>query len=163
MAKRVFSDEHRANISKACKGRKTWSKGKKMSKESLYKNMKSHLRFDVSIEYLSQFLDIEKLKTLNKCITNRSGRFSENTDWYISYIDKFYSDSQFNKIYASWVRNGKDAYLRPSVDHIVSRAKGGTNDIDNLQFLSWFENRCKNDMTQEQWDDTKNNIWEYFI
>jgi hypothetical protein len=43
------------------------------------------------------------------------------------------------------------------------RAKGGTNDIENLQFLSWFENRCKNDMTQTEWNNLKLNIQEYFI
>ncbi len=41
--------------------------------------------------------------------------------------------------------------------------KGGTNSLDNLQFLSWFENRCKNDMRQEEWDVLKSNIQEYFI
>lgn len=34
-----MTKKHKENISKACKGRKTWSKGKKMPKESLYKNM----------------------------------------------------------------------------------------------------------------------------
>lgn len=48
---------------------------------------------------------------------------------------------------------------------VVSKqqVKGGTNALDNLQFLSWFENRCKNDMSQEEWDNLKSNIEEYFI
>lgn len=37
----------------------------------------------------------------------------------------------------------KKKYKKPSVDHIIPKAKGGTNAIENLQFLSWFENRCK--------------------
>ena len=41
--------------------------------------------------------------------------------------------------------------------------KGGTNAIENLQFLSWFENRCKNDMAQAEWNNLKLNIQEYFI
>ena len=52
---------------------------------------------------------------------------------------------------------------KPSIDHIVPKAKGGTNDLNNLQFLSWFENRCKNDMTQNEWDILKNNINKYLI
>lgn len=54
-------------------------------------------------------------------------------------------------------------YKRPSLDHIVPKAKGGTNDLENLQFLSWFENRCKNDMTQLEWDEIKKNINKYFV
>lgn len=49
------------------------------------------------------------------------------------------------------------------IDHIIPKAKGGTNSLDNLQFLSWFENRCKNDMSQEEWKVLKSNIQEYFI
>ena len=50
-----------------------------------------------------------------------------------------------------------------SIDHIIPKAKGGTNLLSNLQFLSWFENRCKNDMTQDEWNTLKLNIKEYVI
>ena len=43
-----------------------------------------------------------------------------------------------------------------SVDAIIT-------DLENLQFLSWFENRCKNDMTQLEWDEIKKNINKYFV
>ena len=33
---------------------------------------------------------------------------------------------------------------------------------DNLQVLTWFENRCKNDMTQAEWSAIKLNINRYF-
>ena len=161
-SKRVFTKEHREAISKACKGRKTWSKGKKMPKESLYKNMASHTRFHVTAEWLSQFGDIEKLKFLNSCITKRTNRFEVDTEWYKSYILKFYNDEQFNEIYNKWLGT-QDKYLRPTIDHIHPRAQGGNNDINNLQFLSWFENRAKNDMSQEQWCIIKKNIYKYLI
>lgn len=57
----------------------------------------------------------------------------------------------------------KDPYKKPSIDHIIPKAKGRTNAIENLQFLTWFENRCKNDMSQENWNNLKSNIEEYFI
>jgi len=157
-----LTKEHKENISKACKGRETWSKGKNMPKESLYKNMASHLRFDVSAEWLSQFEDIEKLKFLNRCISKRKNRFEVISEWYKSYILKFYNDAQFNSIYSKWL-DSNDNYLRPTIDHINPKSKEGGNELDNLQFLTWFENRAKNDMSQDVWDKLKTNIQEYLI
>lgn len=131
--------------------------------ERNYNNMATHLRFDVSVDWLMQFKDFDKLKLLNDVITNRSGRWDVSSSWYKSYIERFYDDNQFNKIYEKWVDSGKEKYKKPSIDHILPKAKGGTNDIENLQFLSWFENRCKNDMTQTEWDNLKLNMQEYFI
>ena len=161
-AKKVFTDEHKENISRACKGRVSWSKGKKMSKSSLYRNMASHLRFDIDCEWLTQFRDIEKLKVLNKLITCRSGRWNNDTEWYKEYIEKFYNDSKFNRIYKAWIESCKEFYRKPSIDHIVPKSNGGTNDIKNLQILTWFENRCKNDMSQNEWNKLKLNIKDYF-
>lgn len=131
--------------------------------ERSYNNMATHLRFDVSAGWLMQFKDFDKLKLLNDAITNRSGRWEVSTVWYKSYIERFYDDDQFNRIYEIWINSGKEKYKKPSIDHIVPKSKGGTNDIENLQFLSWFENRCKNDMTQTEWNNLKLNIQEYFI
>lgn len=160
--RKPFTDEHRRNISTANKGRASWAKGKKMPKDSLYKNMASHLRFDIEYNWLLQFEDVEKLKFLNGCITNRSGRFDGDTDWYKSYILRFYKDEQFNNIYNKWL-DSNDEYLRPTIDHINPKANGGNNDIDNLQFLTWFENRAKNDMSQERWNSMKKQINNYLL
>ena len=131
--------------------------------ERNYNNMATHLRFNVSTTWLMKFKDFEKLKLLNDVITNRSGRWDISTEWYMKYIERFYSDSGFNSIYEHWLDSGKDPYKKPSIDHIIPKAKGGTNAIENLQFLTWFENRCKNDMYQEDWNKLKSNIEEYFI
>ena len=128
-----------------------------------YNNMATHLRFDVSVEWLMQFNIFNKLKILNDVVTNRSGRWEVSSAWYKSHIERFYDDDQFNRIYERWINSGEEKYKKPSLDHIIPKAKGGTNDIENLQFLSWFENRCKNDMTQTEWNNLKLNIQEYFI
>lgn len=139
--------------------------GKKFTcdKTRNYNNMCNHLRFDVCLEWLMKFEDFDKLKLLNEVITNRSGRWDVSTEWYIKYLERFYFDKQFNDVYNKWVASNFDRYKKPSIDHVIAKAKGGDNSIDNLQFLTWFENRCKNDMSQEDWDRLKLNIQDYFI
>ena len=132
------------------------------NKERTYNNMATHIRFDIAFNWFMQFNDIDKVKCLNEVITNRGDRFNVNANWYKEYILKFYYDKQFNNIYSKWVKNGRsDKYLKPTIDHIHSKSKGGKNNLNNLQFLTWFENRAKCDMNQEEWDNLKNNITNY--
>lgn len=49
------------------------------------------------------------------------------------------------------------------VHKMYTPTNGGDLNLDNLQFLSWFENRCKNNMTQAEWNRVKENIGEYLI
>jgi len=129
--------------------------------EAHYANMKYHLRFNVSMSWLMQF-DFDKLKILNEAIINRDNRYSMDTSWYIKYIEYFHDDPQFIIIYTKY-KNNPCKYMKPSLDHIVPKSKGGTNDLSNLQFLSWFENRCKNDLTQDEWNNIKNKMEDYIL
>jgi len=173
-----FTEDHKSKISESRKklkecGYVPYNKGLKThdrkckngvdGKELLYRNMKGHLRFDVPLQWLMKFDDFSKLKELNVAITPRSDRYKLSTNDYIAYIEKFYFDPQFNKIYQGWIESGKLRYMRPSIDHIKPKANGGDNSLNNLQFLTWFENRCKNDMSQDEWDNLKKNIGNYFI
>ena len=42
-----------------------------MSRDHNLKNMKAHLKYDVSFEWLDSFTDIEKLKYLNRSISRK--------------------------------------------------------------------------------------------
>lgn len=163
---RHFTKEHRQKISNTRKALyasgaiTTWSKGKKMSRAHILKNMKAHLKYDVSLEWLDSFSDIEKLKYLNHSIARERDYRGFTTEIYKKFIEKFYEDNKFNKLFIEW-KNTKDKWIKPSLDHIEPKSKGGTLLLDNLQFVSWLENRAKVDIPQVQWDKIKKNIGYY--
>ena len=156
-----FTQEHKDNISKACRGRKAWSKGKKMTRDHNLKNMKAHLKYDVSLEWLDGFGDIEKLKYLNRSLSRRRDCEGFTTETYKQFIEKFYNDEKFNALFEKW-RVTKDKWIKPSLDHIKAKCNGGTLLLDNLQFISWLENRSKVDIAQGEWESIKTRINEYF-
>ena len=48
----------------------------------------------------------------------------------------------------------------PSLDHIQPKSRNGGWELDNLQILTWFENRAKAEMTSAEWIEFRktNNI-----
>jgi len=163
---RVFTEEHKKKISESRKRLKEngwipYNRGIKVSKDELYKNMKGHLKYDVSLEWLKTFDDIEKLKLLNRSLSRKRDCEGFTSEIYISFIEKFYYDEQLNNLYAKWVET-KDKWMKPSLDHIQAKCKGGKlNILNNLQFISWFENRAKMDIDNIQWQQMKQKINEY--
>ena len=121
---------------------------------------KAHLKYDVSIEWLSKFEDIEKLKYLNRSLCRKRDCEGFNTEIYIQFIERFYADSKFNELYYKWIETN-DKWIKPSLDHIKAKCNGGSLLIDNLQFISWLENRAKIDIDQELWNKMKQNINYY--
>jgi len=131
--------------------------------EMEYMNIANGLGNNISWEWLAQFDDIEKLKTLNRCIRPRDDCNRFTTDQYMKYIKRFYDCEQFNRIYMLWLKNDKSTLRKPSIDHIKPFSKSKDSSIENLQFLTWMENYCKSNLDQETWDDVKSNLDEYFI
>jgi len=160
--KYLFTDEHKKNLSVPCENKSKAQKGRIASSEANYKNMSSHLRYDVDYLWLMQFDDFEKLKFLNKTIT-RDRDYKFDTHIYMDYLLKFYNDKKFNDVYSKWISNDKNLWLRPSLDHI--KPKLGSDEIDcvdNLEFITWFENRCKSNININDWIEMKKNIYFYF-
>ena len=122
---------------------------------------------DISDEFLEKYKeDFEKFLTIHKALIRTSGNdgqyYKNHLDEYRMIIDYFWNDNQFNKIYWFW-RNGYNYnksntfydWAKPSLDHIIPSSKGGTNTLDNFQFLTTFENLAKRDMTMEEWNKFK--------
>jgi len=159
----AFTEEHRRKISESSKGRESYWKNRKMPKSSLYKNMASHLKWDIELEFLLQLEDIEKLKTLNKILTRDRVSKHFNLEKYKLFIQRFYFDEQFNRIYKDYIYEEKQKYSKPSLDHIIPLAKGGSWELSNLQILNWAENRAKCDFLPEEWEYIKNKYFQQKI
>ena len=159
--KYIFTEDHKKNLSGPNENKGS-SKGTKATVEQNYKNMASHLRYNVDYLWLMQFEDFEKLKFLNKAVA-RDRDYKFDTHIYIDYILRFYNDEKFNDVYSKWLFNNKDIWLRPSLDHIKPKLGSDEIDcIDNLEFITWFENRCKSNINIDNWIEMKKNIHFYF-
>lgn len=134
----------------------------------------STTRQDLTDEYLNSFDDFEKFLLIHKCLSHtiKIDILNIPLQNYKNMIQYFYNDNQFNKIYKFWKENtyfkGDTFYdwAKPSIDHIIPKSKGGTDEIDNLQFLTVFENLAKRDMTQVEWEKFKKQTHttsDYFI
>ena len=155
------TEDHCQKLSEVGKGRKIWSEGKKMSRSHRLLNMRGHLKYEVSVEWLESFEDIDKLIYLNRSIAKKRDYEGFTTEDYKKFIERFYKDSQFNELYLLWVSTG-DKWIKPSLDHINSKSSGGSLLLENLQFISWLENRSKVDIEPSEWRTIKQNLHKYF-
>lgn len=160
--KYTFTQDHRNKLSGVNKKLSISKKGTKNTIISNYKNMANHLRYNVDYLWLMNFDDFEKIKFLNNAIT-RNRDYNFKTDLYKKYINFFYFDENFNTIYKKWLDNNKNNWLKPSLDHINPKIKNNEifDDIKNLTFLTWFENRCKSNIDYNTWVKMKSNITFY--
>ena len=112
----------------------------------------------ITLDYVERFSDFEKYAFLHKQLVKHL-KVVDDEQFYYQFIDKFYNQKQFNSVYNFWKQNEKEDVFydwhKPSLDHIIPKSKGGQNDLDNLQFLTVFENLSKRDMTMSEWEDFK--------
>ena len=124
---------------------------------------------DMTEEYLFKFDNFEKFLFIHRALV-KILNLKTIKDNYKQYIETFYYQPQFNKLYNFWLKQEPTStfydWAKPSVDHIIPKSKGGTNNIENIQFLTTFENLAKRDMTMKEWNDFKiktNTHSNYFI
>ena len=125
---------------------------------------------DLTEEYLLKFNDFDKFLFIHRSITHTINLINIDISNYKEYIEYFYYQNQFNKLYSFWKKQDRlnvfYDWAKPSIDHIIPKAKGGTNELNNLQFLTTFENLSKRDMTMEEWNNFKKSTHthsNYFI
>lgn len=160
-----FSDEHRRKISESSKGRPSYWQGKHMPEEVVRKNMITHMKWDITLEDIDKYDDFNKLKFLTGGVSRNIKHFPDK-ERYLAYIERFYNDPQFNKIYEKWLGENKNKWYMPTLDHKTSKSNGGNWELNNLQFLTWFENRAKAEMDLEEWNKFKkqtNTISDLFV
>jgi len=114
----------------------------------------------LTMDYLWQWTDWDKYAFLHKALVHLMPITKLTKDYYFAFIKKFYHDKQFNLLYSQWLKHQKEHdtfydWYKPSIDHIIPKSKGGTCSLDNLQFLTVFENLAKRDMTQQEWEKFK--------
>lgn len=132
----------------------------------------SSTKMNIEEDFLSQFDDFDKFLFLHKQLTNIKGKSVTDYDLeeYKKDILWFYNQIQFNLVYNFWKNSNKNNtyydWSKPSIDHIIPKSKGGKNNIENLHFVTVFENLAKRDMTWDEWIKFKketNTTSDYFI
>ncbi|WP_190273802.1 HNH endonuclease signature motif containing protein [Granulicella mallensis] len=147
-ARKPVSDETRKRQSAAAKKR-----GPHLTKYtySEAQNRANQKRKMGTVIDLDQYKDFERLKFLTKLTSRYRKHFGHSDEVRKAFIDKFWNDPAFNAIYDRWISSGQNKWWMPSLDHKQPKSRKGSWALDNLEMLTWFENRAKDNMTSEEW------------
>lgn len=109
-------------------------------------------------EFLESFDDFEKVRFIHQAMTRTSGNtaYSITPEFFQKFITYFYYNEQFSILYDYWKQQNSKIntfydWLKPSIDHKIPKSKGGSNELENLHFLTVFENLAKRDMSWDDW------------
>lgn len=117
-----------------------------------------NLVWEVDNIWARQFKNFEKLTCLVKRI-NKKMRKEMDTPMFKAYVEKFYFDENYNNIYNYYISKGKDRMLAPSLEHVNPVSKGGSQtDLDNIIFITFFENHVKEATPNDEWQEVKKDL-----
>lgn len=142
-----WTDERKAEKSKT----PHFNIGLKWKEQARRENIVRKIHLTEPDYTIDRYGDIAKLKFLSSLYTDDRQRFVNAGTTRQAFMDKFYFDKDFNAMYSTWLAQGKPKWIIPSLDHKTPLSKGGSWELDNLHFMTWFENRAKADMTFEEW------------
>lgn len=112
---------------------------------------------------LTNFSDYDKIHTLTEirrsCCDKRN--INKESIELQNYYLKYYNDPLFDRLYKQYLDNNKDKWYKPSLDHITPVISGGNNSLDNLEMMSWFENKSKGKKTKDEWIKIKELIFKF--
>jgi len=149
------SDEAKIKIGNASRGNK-YRLGQKASEETKRKMIITRTKkYNISLEWANQFNNIDKLSFLNHSAIQKRYCKDWTTEIYIQFIEMYYYDMKFNFLYNNWINNQDDNNYKPSLDHKTPISKGGLNDLNNLQFITWGENLIKRNIDFTEWNKIK--------
>lgn len=115
-------------------------------------HMKNKLKIDIDLDL---YPDYYKLNFLSLMATKRKSYYGITDENLADFLDKFYYDEEFNLLYEEWIKHNKETWWKPSLDHRQPISRGGSTGLDNLRFLTWFENKTKSTLNEEEWINLK--------
>ena len=132
----------------------------KLDRENRIESHQLHSKIKLSKKFLNKFEDLDKVFFLKKVLRHHPNL---TKTYLMKFINKFYYDCQFNYLYTKYNNEfyGK-IYAIPSLDHKVPLSRGGNWNMDNLQFLSWAENRAKYNFTSSEWKYIKRKYFKAY-
>lgn len=107
-------------------------------------------------QYLDQYDDYFRFSFLYKTFYHYAQTYKLSSDWVKQCIEYFYNEPYFILCYDRWSDRIKiehtymDNY-KPSLDHKIPLSRGGGHELNNIHFITLFENLCKKDMTWGEW------------